>query len=130
MSCRALSSMRIAFGFLLSIALMSGCAQKVTTGGFPYVNRIEVELKQGVSTKADVQRLLGTPKGLGSSILPTDPRQREVWLYDDVEATDFKRESSGVMRVNVRQQILLVFFDKEVFDGFMWFTTAGTATSQ
>lgn len=130
MSCRVLSSMRIAFGFLLSIALMSGCAQKVTTGGFPHVNRIEVELKRGVSTKADVQRLLGVPKGLGSSILPTDPRQREVWLYDDVETTDFKGEGGGVLRVNVRQQILLVFFDKEVFDGFMWFTTAGTATSQ
>jgi hypothetical protein len=83
-----------------------------------------------VSTKGDVRQLLGAPTGSGNAIFPTDPTAREVWFYQDIELMDVKLEE--VNRVNLRQQILLVFFNKEVFDGFMWYSNVvpGTGKSQ
>ena len=115
---------------LLVGALVAGCATKVTTGAFAPVNRLESELQRGISTKMDARRILGTPKGFGSAVLPTNPKPREVWYYEDVELTDARFEGGGVIRANVRQQGLLLFFDKEVFDGFMWFSNAGVATGE
>jgi hypothetical protein len=106
---------------------MAGCAAKVTTGVFPPVGALEKEIKRGISTKMDVRRLLGAPDGFGSAVFPTDPRAREVWYYDDIEMTDFKSEGGGILRVNVRQQILLVLFKNGVFDGFMWSSNSGKA---
>ncbi len=111
---------------LLSGIVTTGCTTKVTTGAFTQTVRIDNELKRGVSTKMDVQRVLGTPKGSGSAVLPTDPRPREVWYYDDIELTDMQSQA-GMIRAKVRQQILLVFFEKGVFDGFMWWSNAGEA---
>jgi len=113
-----------AFVFLAG-ALASGCASvpDVTTGAFTQVDRIDTALKRGVSTKMDVQKVLGAPNGFGSSVMPGDPETREIWFYDDVELTDYHSEGGGVFRMNVRQQILLVFFKKEAFDGFMWYST-------
>ena len=77
---------------LLAGTLVAGCAPapKVTTGAFTQVNRLESGLQRGVSTKMDVQRVLGTPKGFGNAALPTDQRLREVWYYDDIEVTGVK----------------------------------------
>ncbi len=111
-------------------ALVAGCATTVTTGAFTQVSRIESQLRRGVSTKMDVQRVLGTPKGTGSALLPTDPRPREVWHYSDIAVTDARGEGPGVLRANVRQQVLLVTFEKGVFDGYMWFSNAGTAVGE
>ncbi len=105
----------------LAGSLLVGCAPKVTTGAFTQVSRIESELHKGVSTKMDVRRVLGTPKGSGNAVLPIDPKPREVWYYEDIEVTDIKLEG-GLYRANARQQILLVFFNEEVFDGYMWFS--------
>lgn len=100
---------------------------KVSTGAFPPVNSIESSLKRGTSTKMDVQRLMGTPKGFGGALLANYPGGREIWFYDDIEATDFKSSGEGMYQVSMRQQVLLIFFDREVFDGFMWYTNTGTA---
>ncbi|OGQ78600.1 MAG: hypothetical protein A3F90_05430 [Deltaproteobacteria bacterium RIFCSPLOWO2_12_FULL_60_19] len=108
----------------------AGCATKVTTGAFREVNRLETELKRGVSTKADVERVLGTPNGSGHAILPTDPRPREVWYYEDFEVTGTRAAGRGVVLMDMRQQILLVFFEKEVFDGFMWSSNVHTAVGK
>lgn len=110
----------------LTPVLMAGCATgKVTTGGFVRVSLIDTELRRGWSTKKDVEGVLGAPKGFGGAVLPTDPNPCEVWFYEDIELTDFKSEGEGVLRVNLRQQVLLVFFKKGIFDGFMWFSNAG-----
>jgi len=105
----------------------------MTTGAFTQTRRIESDLKQGVSTKMDVQRVLGTPTGLGGAVFPLDSRPREVWYYDDIEVTNLSSEAeseAGLYRVKVRQQILLVFFEKGVFDGFMWWSNAGEAKGE
>lgn len=112
---------------LVAAVLLAGCAHKASTGAFTQVNRIDDKLKKGKSTKMDAHRVLGAPKGTGKAVLPTDPKPREIWFYDDIELTDYKGEEPGVIRVSVRQQILLLFFEREVFDGYMWFTNAGTA---
>jgi hypothetical protein len=110
-----------------------GCGPTaLTTGAFTEVNRLESNLKRGVSTKSDVQHVLGAPSGSGSSIFPTDPMPREVWFYQDVELMDAKAEGKEIIRFNMRQQILLVFFKEEIFDGFMWYSNVvpGTGKSQ
>ena len=102
--------------------LLAGCASTVTTGPFVEVKRIE-GLHRGSSTAADVRRLLGPPTGMGQAVLPTDPHSHEVWLYDDIEITDIRDLPQG-LSLNMRQQVLLVFFRKGAFDGFMWFSNA------
>lgn len=101
-----------------------GAAAQVSTGPFAEIDRIEAELKRGVSTKMDVRRVLGTPKGIGATILPTDPRPREIWEYEDVEVTSVKSDGAGVFRAESRQQIILIMFNGETFDGFVWYAAA------
>jgi len=111
---------------LIASTLAAGCAStRVTTGAFPEVNRLETELKRGVSTKADAQKLLGLPAGTGSAVLPTDPKPREVWSYPDIEATAAlpRPDRRGIGRfIFVRHQLLLLFFDRETFDGYLWYS--------
>jgi hypothetical protein len=101
-------------------ALTAACAQGATTGAFTQTGRIEAELKRGISTKMDVQRVLGAPKGTGGAVLPLDPRPRELWFYQDVKVTKLRSEGQGVLRGETGLQFLLVFFREGVFDGFMW----------
>jgi len=101
----------------------------VTTGPFTQVARLGKDLQRGSSTKMDVQRVLGVPKGFGSAVFPLDPTVREVWYYDDIEVIGAQSEG-GVIRANMRQQIITVFFKDGIFDGFMWFSNAMVATGQ
>jgi hypothetical protein len=107
--------------------VLHGCGpRRATSGAFTEVGRLESELRRGVSTKMDVRRVLGAPKGMGGAVIPTDPVAREVWFYSDIEITGMSG-ATGVVRANMRQQILLVFFQREVLDGFVWFSNAGVA---
>jgi hypothetical protein len=98
-------------------------AASATTGTFKQVDRIEKDLQRGGSTKLDVERVLGKPNGFGTSMLPTESKQHEVWFYQDVEITGMKGEPGGIIRASQRQQILLLFFRGEMYDGFLWYTT-------
>lgn len=123
------------FGLFLifSVSFITGGyaqeGKKFTTGAFVNVNRLDTDLQRGVSTKMDVRQMLGAPNGMGGASLPTDPKQREVWYYASIEMKDMKREE-GVFKVNMRQQVLLVFFEKGVYDGYMWFTNTGKAEAR
>lgn len=113
----------LVLGALLILAATGGAefanAQTGTVGKFPDVARIETDLKVDVSTKMDVQRLLGTPSGYGEMIMPGTNAVLEVWFYGDSEATDVS-SSGGVYHMEGRQQMLLVFFAGTKFNGFMW----------
>ncbi len=112
--------------FMAVVAILAaGCATGVRTGVFPEANRIDSELQKGISKKTDVQRVLGMPKGTGGALLPTDPSQKEIWVYDDIAVTSMGMDANNVLRMDVRQQILLIFFDKGVYDGHMWYSNAG-----
>jgi hypothetical protein len=119
------------FVILFGCAMFAGCATGgVTTGAFTQVSLVDKELRRGVSTKMDAQRILGAPNGFGGALFPTDTHQQEVWYYDDIEATDYKGGPDGVMEVKVRQQILLVFFKGGLYDGFMWYSNKVAAKQE
>jgi hypothetical protein len=127
-------------GLVLALVLVLSTAPAigqtaVGTGAFPKVGEIEKQLKRGVSSKADVQRVLGVPNGGGGALLPgfgeqsaqVDPYQ--VWFYQDIEITGVKSEQD-LMKMNMRQQILGVFFKGEVFHGYFWTSNSGTAEAR
>ena len=111
---------------LISSSAMDAFCQTFSSGAFTKVPLIEKELKRGVSRKAEVRTVLGTPKGFGAALLPLrlpERLQREVWYYEDIELKDAKFQE-GTIHARFRQQVLVVFFDGDVFDGYMWFTNA------
>mgnify|MGYP000851109385 CR=1 FL=1 len=119
------------------IPVSSACAQVYGTGAFSNVASIEKQLLRGRSTKSDVQRLLGVPSGAGSAdmvrpaivdVPPLGEGPREIWFYDDLEITDVKSRG-GVATMNIRQQILLVFFKGDLFDGHLWTTNVVKPTA-
>ena len=123
------------FGLLLiaiAAVLLAGCAQStaLTTGPFARTNRIDSELRRGVSSKSEVERILGKPNGTGGSLLPLQDRPHEVWVYNQVQIGEL-RVSGGrpiMVEVDTRQQIILVFFEGDVFDGYLWSLQVITGT--
>lgn len=59
---------------------------------------------------------------------PLGEGPREIWFYDDLEITDVKSRG-GVATMNIRQQILLVFFKGDLFDGYLWTTNVVKPTA-
>lgn len=126
----------VSCAFVVTLALSAAHAIAQTaigTGTFPKVQEIEKQLKRGVSTTADVQRLLGVPNGDGQALLPGFGNRSEVldayrvWFYQDIEITNLKA-GEHVARMDMRQQILAVFFKGQVFHGYLWSSNDGTAS--
>ena|SRR5579872_5233769 len=105
-----------AIGF--ACAVLSGCAattQTVKNQAFKQLGSLQSDLERGVSTRADVLRLLGQPDGRGGAAFTSEAGQADVWYY---ESTDI-----SLMSLDGNQRILIVFFRNDVFDGYMWFKT-------
>jgi hypothetical protein len=68
-------------------------------------------LSPGISTSAEVLMVLGEPRGRGIVRYTRDTAPRKIWFYEYVE-TDGKA---------VKIKFLLVFFEKGVYDGHLWF---------
>jgi len=107
----------------------------VGTGTFPNTQLIEKNLVRGESTRADVQKLLGIPTGAGAAMLPGFGDKSEVvepydlWYYEDVETKDMKSKD-GVMVIDMRQQILMIFFKGDKFYGYFWTSNEPTAATR
>lgn len=121
------------FALIFSIAAVPAMAQlDVGTGAFPNTELIESQLKRGVSTKGDVQRMLGIPNGAGGALLPgygnksTVVEPYQIWYYEDIETTDVKSGEGG-MNITLRQQILVVYFKGEIFHGYFWTSNSDVA---
>jgi len=131
---RRLVLVSAAFLAVIAGTVAAGCASHgvATPGPFARADRIGIELQRGVSTKADVERLLGKPDGRGMTLLPTQDSARELWTYIHVETGEpkFEGRAWGVptVRMDSRQQEIYVFFDGDRFDGYMWATRVGAAT--
>jgi len=117
----------IVIAYVCALALSSQCfAQRdVATGPFAKVEEIESQLKQGVSTKADVQHLLGAPSGLGQAVFPPTYTPHEIWYYEDAEVTQIKSGGADGMRGDMRFQQLILFFDGETMTGYAWTSNSG-----
>jgi hypothetical protein len=86
----------------------AGCALEFGTR--PRVDRLG-GLTRGVSTKADVLLLLGEPRGAGGGHISPESSPESIWLYE------FMRMQGN----DVSLEILLVFFDEDLYDGHLWF---------
>ncbi len=115
---------------LLTLAAL-GLEGASASGGAPFaaVRQIDSELKRGVSTKIDVRVLLGEPNGHGECFLPGQKEPREVWFYEDMAVGEFHKMGE-LLFVDVRQQILLVFFEGERFDGYLWTSNVLPASAE
>lgn len=107
---------------LLMACMLPACtAKKVVQGPFVDLTAIEAKLKKGVSTKMDVQQVLGSPQGLGGAVFPVTAEQHEVWYYQNIQIDNIVAKQSYIT-MDMHQKVLLVFFSKELFDGFLGFS--------
>ena len=81
---------------------------------FPVSESLDSKLIRGKSTRADVLLALGEPQGSGGALVPTDRTPQEIWYYADSTA-------SGLFKLELKQNVLLVFFRGEQYDGYLWF---------
>jgi len=110
-------------GALMAL-LVAGCAaQSTKTHAFSRIDRIESDLQRGITTKGDVLQLLGEPDGAGAlggfDALRGPDRARKgpiiAWYYQSIKA-------SILGGIEFQQDILLVFFEGDIVDGFYWFS--------
>jgi hypothetical protein len=113
----------------LMLAAGAACTPSASVGRMPPVAPLTSELVLGVSTRDDVRKALGDPSGEGGYLFIADYRPRDVWMYHEMKVTDAKAVHDTVV-MNMRQQILLVFFDGDRYDGYMWYSNAGTAAAK
>ena len=99
--------------FLALILSLAGCGMSLKFGRLPDTNSL-TSLKQQVSTKGDVLNTLGPPRGYGSMRPYPYAGYYDLWLYEFYETN-----TSGEIKI----KMLLVFFDKEKYDGYMWFSS-------
>ncbi len=97
---------------ILSLSL-AGCSMSFKYGRIPDTNSL-TSLKQQVSTKGDVLNILGPPRGYGRMQPYQFTGEYDLWLYEFYETN-----TTGEVKI----KMLLVFFDKEKFDGYMWFSS-------
>ena len=108
-------------GALLAL-LAAGCATQTTkTQAFSRIDQIESDLQRGVTTKGDVLLLLGEPDGSGAlggfDALRGGAGSGPItsWYYERFDA-------SILGGLEMEQDILLVFFEGDIVDGFLWFS--------
>jgi hypothetical protein len=83
---------------------------------------LEAQLHRGVSTRADVERLLGPPSGSGGAELPGDSIRRGIWCYGNIEVIHRRTGTwdQPVIVATNAQRTLLIFFDGDIYSGFVW----------
>lgn len=101
------------FSFLL-ISFLGACATTIEYGSPPRINRLET-LKVGTSNKSDVRQSLGEPRGYGVGRYSSMPEPREIWFYEHYISEGSKTSLT----------FLLLFFDKDLYDGHLWFSGTG-----
>jgi hypothetical protein len=77
-------------------------------------------LRPGISTSTEVLMALGEPRGRGIIRYTRDTAPRKIWFYEYVE-TDSKA---------VKIKFLLVFFQKDVYDGHLWFFSGSSTETE
>ncbi len=118
---------RAAMAAVLLIAA-AGCSSTIEAGRIGYGKRpvaalLETTLKLGVSTKAQVKDALGEPNGPGGIYLPIDEKPREIWSYNYEESGIESGKRGREIALKSVRTYLFVYFDKGVYDGYMWFSS-------
>ena len=111
----AMPSLTILGIVVLSFSLLSGCLPSVKFGYPPRVENL-ASLQPGVSTTKDILLSLGEPRGSGKVKFTPDIEPRSIWYYEYVESSGKKASL----------KFLLVFVDKDIYDGHLWFASSYT----
>jgi len=104
----------------LCLAASTGCGT-IESGKMPDVSAFHGRLTARKSTKADVLKVLGSPRGFGKVTTGKGQAPHVIWEYDYVAT------HTATNRVDLN--MLLVFFDGEVMDGYLWFESKETVGS-
>lgn len=106
---------------MASCLLGAACGNVLSTPErFRDTKTAERQLRRGSSTKSDVTRILGAPLGRGGALLPGQTGgPREVWFYQAMQIGPVIPVAPGAPG-RAHQQVVLVFFDGERFDGLLW----------
>ena len=115
-------------GAAFNMAHVRAEAAEVKIGRFPPLAAIESVLRRGASREA-VRSALGEPSGFGDTRMPPAHAPRETWYYEDLEIEDATRRGEFVY-MNLRHQILLIFFDGDRVDGYLWTSNRGKAEAK
>ena len=109
---------RISLIIIATLILFTGCV-KVKYGSMPDTNAIETHLTLYASTKADVLRVLGPPRGYGMTRLPAMPSPNVIWFYEYLET------EAGIFSAGngINLKMLLVYFEGEMYSGHLWFSS-------
>jgi hypothetical protein len=105
---------------LLLCGMLLACMPTIKFGVQPKVDKLDT-LKVGVSSKSDILMTLGEPRGRGAarfsdvaSLKHSIEPYHDIWFYEYLE-------SNGE---NVQLKFLLVFVDKDHYNGHFWFSSS------
>ena len=108
-----IGSKRLLFIVIFLSTAIAGCTFKF--GSMPATEKISSSLTQYVSTKDDVLKVLGPPRGYGRYQTSMIPEVYVLWYYEYTEASTISK--------NIDLKMLVVLFDKEKYAGHMWFSS-------
>jgi hypothetical protein len=106
---------------LLTMAV-AGCAFdiNVRAGRRPDLAALDQRLRLRQSTTDDVLAVLGPPQGKGNAMLPVDLQPRIAWSYSYGQGSV---QTGGETRGDMRNLLLFVFFEKDRYEGYLWFSS-------
>ena len=130
------ASIRIGISLMLALALGASThlakvpaqAAEATVGKFPPLAAVQSVLQRGVSRDV-VRAALGEPVGSGHARIPPAHVPQEIWYYQDIEV-EYVRATVHDTSIGLRQRILLVFFDGNRVEGFLWTSNKGDAEAK
>ncbi len=106
----------------LTALLVAGCTIHTgKTQAFTRIDQIETDLRRGITNKADDLLLLGEPDGAGAlgcfdELRGPDGAGKgplDAWYYES-------GKQSFVGGIEMSHDILMVFFEGDIVDGFLW----------
>jgi hypothetical protein len=94
------------------VIFVSACTS-IKYGSMPDTAKLSSTLCQNISTKDDVLKTLGPPRGYGKSLMISVNEPHVIWFYEYMEAADKE----------IKLNMLMVFFNKEIYAGHLWFSS-------
>ena len=122
MNIEVLGRLVCAMAIVALSAYVSGCFS-ASYGTMPLTDRLD-QLEIGKSERADVLLVLGEPRGEGGAeLIQQRGRPREAWYYEYVTGSSTMGGST-----TIRLKMLVVFFENDKYDGYMWFSSVSEAS--
>lgn len=109
---RTMSSATILAIAVVFVSFLSGCLPSMKFGYPPRVENLS-SLQPGISTTKDVLLSLGEPRGAGKAKFNPDMGPRTIWYYEYVES----------IGKTATLKFLLIFIDRDIYDGHLWFAS-------